>query len=228
MSNDPNDSKLNEKKYMLDQYQRQPNMQQYFTQPQQQVPNYQQHQLLQQQQQILNQMTQMTTQPIVTYSGNEWTSEEMALLHEGLKKYPETKYDDLTRAQNIGKMIETKSIRDISNQIKVLQQLQKKRKSITLEEPQLKKQVKKEEKPNQQEQEAYINQILLQNNNIINSIRENILKGTIENNYDLISQFRNNIIQVLTCMSKMPGVMSQMPPIPVKLNTICVPQQKKN
>lgn len=125
-------------------------------------------------------------------------------------------------------MIETKSIRDISNQIKLLQQLQKKRKSLTLEETQLKRPKKEDKIPTQQEQEAYINQILLQNNNIISSIRENILKGSIESNYDLIAQFRNNIIQVLTCMSKMPGVMSQMPPIPVKLNTICVPQIKKN
>ena len=42
----------------------------------------------------------------------------------------------------------------------------------------------------------------------------------------MISKFRENIIQVLTCMAKMSGVMSQMPPIPVKLNTICIPLQQ--
>ena len=66
----------------------------------------------------------------------------------------------------------------------------------------------------------YINNLLSQNNLIISNIRENILKGSLESNQDLMKQFRANIIQILTCMSKMPGIMSQMPPIPIKLNSI--------
>eukprot|EP01080_Neovahlkampfia_damariscottae_P003419 gene3419-5964_t len=71
-----------------------------------------------------------------------------------------------------------------------------------------------------EEQEMYINNLLSQNNLIISNIRENILKGSLESNHELMKQFRANIIQILTCMSKMPGIMSQMPPIPIKLNSI--------
>jgi hypothetical protein len=66
----------------------------------------------------------------------------------------------------------------------------------------------------------YINNLLSQNNIIVSNIRENILKGSLDANNELMKQFRSNIIQILTCMSKMQGVMSQMPPIPIKLNSI--------
>jgi hypothetical protein len=82
--------------------------------------------------------------------------------------------------------------------------------------------------PNQQQNqsEMYINDLLEQNLIIIANIRNNIAHRKINDNISLISKFRENIIQVLTCMSKMNGIMSQMPPIPVKLNTICIPQQQ--
>jgi hypothetical protein len=83
--------------------------------------------------------------------------------------------------------------------------------------------------PAQQNQsEMYINDLLEQNLIIIANIRNNIAHRKINDNITLISKFRENIIQVLTCMSKMSGIMSQMPPIPVKLNTICIPQQQQN
>lgn len=52
--------------------------------------------------------------------------------------------------------------------------------------------------PSQQDQETYINSLLSNNCLIIAKIRENLLKGDINNNLELIGQFRNNIIQVLT------------------------------
>jgi hypothetical protein len=48
---------------------------------------------------------------------------------------------------------------------------------------------------------------------LINNIRDNLLGGDTDTNLKLIPQFRGNIIQILTSMSKMPGVMSQMPPV---------------
>jgi hypothetical protein len=48
---------------------------------------------------------------------------------------------------------------------------------------------------------------------LINNIRSNLLNGDIDSNLKLIPEFRNNIIQILSTMSKMPGVMSQMPPV---------------
>lgn len=93
MSNDPQNDQdrkfdKNEKKLLLEQYQRQnPQLQQYFSQQsqQQQQQNSYQTQLLQQQQ-ILSQISQISPPTVMQYSGNEWTSEEMTLLHEGLKR----------------------------------------------------------------------------------------------------------------------------------------------
>lgn len=78
----------------------------------------------------------------------------------------------------------------------------------------------------QQESEEHVNRLLAENNKIIGAIRENITQHKVTNNIQMISKFRENIIQILTCMAKMSGVMSQMPPIPVKLNTICIPLQQ--
>jgi len=266
-----------------------------------------------------------------------WTPQELALFNEGIQRYPANKFEEIQRLSNIARIIKTKSIREVAQQMRKMQQQQqqlnqqyfqttdpninqqtinqqpqqmntqqqqttnqkpstpiqqqpqtptqaasktRKRKSQTYAEPQ-KKKVKKVRRllpgkrtltsqeetqpqqqtqttaqtipqrqtppqtvpenpatintiadhinmnskriPSQQEQENFINNLLSHNCLIIAKIRENLLKGDINNNLELISQFRNNIIQVLTCMSKMPGIMSQMPPIPVKLNTICIP-----
>ncbi|KAL0486049.1 ribosomal protein S12 methylthiotransferase RimO [Acrasis kona] len=78
----------------------------------------------------------------------------------------------------------------------------------------------------QSHSEVFINDLLEHNLKIISTIRFNMAHGRINDNITLISKFRENIIQVLTCMSKMGGIMSRMPPIPVKLNTICIPQQQ--
>jgi len=76
--------------------------------------------------------------------------------------------------------------------------------------------------------EKFINSLLSSNTLLINDIRSNIEQGKISANVQLITKFRDNIIQILTCMSMMEGIMSQMPPIPVKLSTICVPKPLTN
>jgi hypothetical protein len=107
-------------------------------------------------------------------------------------------------------------IRDIENKVKEF----RKRKALEEETHQMKK-TKKEEGPKMtlQEQEMYINNLIAENGDIICKIRENILKNELDANGDYIARFRLNTIDILTTMSKMPGFMGQMPPIPVKLNT---------
>lgn len=73
--------------------------------------------------------------------------------------------------------------------------------------------------------EIMVNRLLLENLQIIENIRKNITNHKVSSNINLIAKFRENIILILTCMAKMQGVMRQMPPIPVKLNTICIPIQ---
>ena len=82
--------------------------------------------------------------------------------------------------------------------------------------------------PSAAQSERYIQTLLQNNNSLISEIKGNIDQRKITSNVNLINKFRDNIIQILTCMSMMEGIMSQMPPIPVKLSTICVPKGVTN
>ncbi|KAG2378826.1 hypothetical protein C9374_007974 [Naegleria lovaniensis] len=72
--------------------------------------------------------------------------------------------------------------------------------------------------------EKYIQNLLNQNSILMTEIKNNLEKKTIAANIPLIAKFRENTIQILTCMSMMDGIMSQMPAIPVKLSTIVIPK----
>lgn len=60
--------------------------------------------------------------------------------------------------------------------------------------------------------------MLEQNVAVINQIRQNLSGGKIHENTDLIMRFRDNVTSILNSFTAMPGVMSHMPPLPVKLN----------
>ncbi|KAK3241751.1 hypothetical protein CYMTET_48515 [Cymbomonas tetramitiformis] len=61
-------------------------------------------------------------------------------------------------------------------------------------------------------------QVLDQNITVVNQIRQNLHACRVHENIELVTKFRDNILKVLNGMAHMPGVMSQMPPLPVKLN----------
>lgn len=61
-------------------------------------------------------------------------------------------------------------------------------------------------------------QLLQQNAHVFSKITENLRAYQIQENIDLFFQTRNNIVAILNEMNDMPGVMSQMPPLPVKVN----------
>lgn len=61
-------------------------------------------------------------------------------------------------------------------------------------------------------------QLLNENLRVINLIRQNIAMNNMHENTELLGRFRDNILQILNKMGNMPGVMSQMPPLPVNLN----------
>ncbi|KAG0625999.1 hypothetical protein M758_2G094900 [Ceratodon purpureus] len=62
-------------------------------------------------------------------------------------------------------------------------------------------------------------QLLEQNVQVIAQIRSNLAAMKMQENTDLLVRFRDNIFAILNGMTNMPGIMSQMPPLPVKLNT---------
>ncbi|KAL2636223.1 hypothetical protein R1flu_007702 [Riccia fluitans] len=62
-------------------------------------------------------------------------------------------------------------------------------------------------------------QLLEQNSHVIHQIRSNLAAMKLQENTDLLMRFRDNICAILNGMTNMPGIMSQMPPLPVKINT---------
>lgn len=54
-----------------------------------------------------------------------WTPQELALFNEGLQRYPANKFgEDIQRLSNIARIIKTKSIREVAQQMRKMQQQQ--------------------------------------------------------------------------------------------------------
>eukprot|EP00252_Welwitschia_mirabilis_P023694 TRINITY_DN6769_c0_g1_i1.p1 TRINITY_DN6769_c0_g1~~TRINITY_DN6769_c0_g1_i1.p1 ORF type:complete len:255 (-),score=52.56 TRINITY_DN6769_c0_g1_i1:268-1032(-) len=61
-------------------------------------------------------------------------------------------------------------------------------------------------------------QLLQQNAHVFSKIIANLQSYQIQENIDLFSRTRSNIVTILNEMNDMPGIMSQMPPLPVGVN----------
>lgn len=61
-------------------------------------------------------------------------------------------------------------------------------------------------------------QLLEENARVLSQIAANLGIVKIYDNVNLFLRSRNNITAILNCMSGMPGIMSQMPPLPVSVN----------
>ncbi|XP_006647555.1 uncharacterized protein LOC102721239 [Oryza brachyantha] len=60
--------------------------------------------------------------------------------------------------------------------------------------------------------------VLEENAQLLKKIGENIMTSQAHNNIDLFHHARRNIIDLLQSMSQMPGIMSEMPPLPVSMD----------
>lgn len=60
--------------------------------------------------------------------------------------------------------------------------------------------------------------LLEQNAQAFNQIRTNISTYKLQDNIDLFFRSRDNIATILNNMREMPGIMSQMPPLPESIN----------
>lgn len=61
-------------------------------------------------------------------------------------------------------------------------------------------------------------QLLENNSHIFNQVSTNLANFQIQENIGLLCQARENILTILNDMNDTPGVMRQMPPLPVKIN----------
>ncbi|KAJ0038429.1 hypothetical protein Pint_22613 [Pistacia integerrima] len=60
--------------------------------------------------------------------------------------------------------------------------------------------------------------LLEQNSQAFSQITANLSRFKLQDNVELFCHTRNNIIAILNDMRDMPGIMSQMPPLPVSIN----------
>jgi len=77
------------------------------------------------------------------------------------------------------------------------------------------------------EVENKVNATLDMNLHIINTIRENLVSGKIEENADLTAKFNENISTIMETLDSLPGL-SQLPPLPIKLNTMFISSKEKS
>ncbi|XP_020575132.1 uncharacterized protein LOC110021124 [Phalaenopsis equestris] len=63
-----------------------------------------------------------------------------------------------------------------------------------------------------------IRQLFQENAQVFGQIVANLERLKVQDNADLFLRTRNNITAILNSMSGMPGIMSQMPPLPVTIN----------
>lgn len=75
------------------------------------------------------------------------------------------------------------------------------------------------------EQEGEINRVLEETERLVQTIRENLVKEDTAPNAELMARFSQLIQNVLGRINAMPGVMSQLPALPVKFNTYFLPTQ---
>lgn len=61
-------------------------------------------------------------------------------------------------------------------------------------------------------------QLLEQNAQVFNQISANFASYQYQENINLFCQTRDNILSILNDLNDMPGIMKQMPPLPVKMN----------
>eukprot|EP01119_Soliformovum_irregulare_P007352 TRINITY_DN1975_c0_g1_i1.p1 TRINITY_DN1975_c0_g1~~TRINITY_DN1975_c0_g1_i1.p1 ORF type:complete len:140 (-),score=29.18 TRINITY_DN1975_c0_g1_i1:98-517(-) len=77
--------------------------------------------------------------------------------------------------------------------------------------------------PFTKEHEDRTNQLLDENLQVINIMRENLVTGKVNENVELMIRFRNNILLVLRMISLISGNGRKMAPLPIKLNTSFFP-----
>ncbi|KAK7310213.1 hypothetical protein RJT34_07577 [Clitoria ternatea] len=65
---------------------------------------------------------------------------------------------------------------------------------------------------------GHVQQLLDQNAQAFSQITSNLSTFKLQDNVDLFAHTRRNINAILNDMSKMPGIMSRMPPLPVVIN----------
>ncbi|MED6144675.1 hypothetical protein PIB30_017776 [Stylosanthes scabra] len=177
----------------------------------------------------------------------DWTSEEQAILEDGLTKYASE--TNIVRYAKIALQLQTKTVRDVALRVRWMNKKEnsKRRKddhNLTRKSKDKKERVsdaaaKSSHFPARSNVPPYAppmitmdnddgipctaiggptGELLEQNAQALNQISANLSSFLIQDNINLFCQTRDNILKIMNELNDSPEVMKQMPPLPVKVN----------
>ncbi|KAH6792627.1 hypothetical protein C2S52_003104 [Perilla frutescens var. hirtella] len=175
----------------------------------------------------------------------EWSIDEQYKLAEGLAKYGSE--PNIAKYIKIAALLRDKTVRDVALRCRWMMRKRRKQEHLSLGkkvkdrkeklvEPALKNNMSSASSvnvalysstTNHHEECGYMlsgvpsgtaRHLIEENTQAFEQISGNLSTHKLQQNIDLFFRVRNNIITILDSMRKMPGIMSQMPPLPVLLN----------
>jgi len=174
----------------------------------------------------------------------EWSSSEQSTLNEGLERYADES-SNIAKYVKIAALLPDKTVRDVALRCHWLIKNEDAKRKAEEQKAAKKAHDKKENveassKQGQAVVPMYMapppptesddgityeaiggttGKLLEQNSKVIVQIKANLSACQVQENTDLLVQLRDNITAILNGMMSMPGIMSQMPPLPVKMNS---------
>lgn len=168
----------------------------------------------------------------------DWTDEEQKSLESLMAKYTPERMDPVQRYVRIAAALPRKGVRDVALRVRWTMQQRMKRRTtdvaggksvmasganpmmpmnpnLGIVTPPL---MPLQGQDGNQTVDGPIAYLLDANLSILNQFRTNMASFKVHENTQLLVQYRDNILQILHAMDSMGGVMSQLPPLPVKLN----------
>ncbi|XP_043707958.1 uncharacterized protein LOC122657350 [Telopea speciosissima] len=175
----------------------------------------------------------------------EWTAEEQSIVDEGLTKFASE--SSIVRYAKIAMQLQDKTVRDVALRLRWMTKKENGKRRKEDHNFARKNKDKKEKvtepsakstqlgaRPNVPQYALPMipnddgisyeviggatGQMLEQNAQAFNQISVNLSAYQIQENINLFCQARDNILMILKDLNDMPGVMNQMPPLPVKVN----------
>eukprot|EP00887_Chlorella_sp_A99_P007494 scaffold2.g7494.t1 len=165
----------------------------------------------------------------------DWTEEEQRALEAALARYPPERVPVAERYIKIAAMLPRKSVRDVTLRVRWTIQHQLGKKLGKVDHLPLpagggyaKAGAARAMGPGAAADvdgagagssiDGPVGQLLESNFAILNQFRSNMSTFKVQENTELLVQFRDNILAILSHMEGMGGVMAQMPQLPVRLN----------
>jgi len=170
----------------------------------------------------------------------DWTEEEQKSLETLMTKYTPERMDPVQRYVRMAAALPRKGVRDVALRVRFTMQQRMKRRAadsgagkggsvmasganpmipmnpnLGIVTPPV---MPLQGQDGNQTVDGPIAYLLDANLSILNQFRTNMASFKVHENTQLLVQYRDNILQILHAMDSMGGVMSQLPPLPVKLN----------